>query len=35
MHKVIGPRILSKRTQSMEFYVGPTILGERTAYIKL
>ena len=27
MHKVIGPRILSKRTQSMELY-GPSILSE-------
>ena len=27
MHKVIGPRILIKRTQSMESY-GPTILSE-------
>ena len=27
MHKVIGPRILSKRTQNMELY-GPTILSE-------
>ena len=35
MYKVIGPRILSRRTQNMELYIGPRNFSERVADIKL